>query len=147
MYSGAMRFKHLASSYYLKAPHTASAVRMHVSEGKKDALFLCVCNLVAVCGMCTLCLDLFCRAVKNIRVYLHVECLCAGFYSITLCSVHLMKLSPAINELGFAIAETVFIPLLNTIQRFRAVITHSFVRIIYGFLFLYRLHLSCISKP
>lgn len=126
MYSGAMRFKHLASSYYLKAPHTASAVRMRASEGKKDALFLCVCNLVVVCGVCALCLELFCKSVKNISVYLHMYCLCVGFFSITLCSVHLMKLSPAINGLGFAMAEIVFIPLLNAIlnsQRFRSVIT------------------------
>ncbi len=101
MYSGAMRFKHLASSYYLKALHTASAVRMRASKGKKDTLMLCVC------GMCTLCLDLFCKAVKNISVYLHMYYLCVGYFSITLCSVRLMTLSPAINELGFAIAEIV----------------------------------------
>jgi len=114
MYSGAMRFKHLASSYYLKAPHTASAVRMRASEGKKDALFLCVCNLAVVCGVCTLCLGLFCKSVKNISVYLHMYCLCVGFFSVTLCSVHLTKLSP-INELGFAMAEIDFIPLLKDI--------------------------------
>ncbi len=57
--------------------------------------------------MCTLCLDLFCKAVKNISVYLHMYYLCVGYFSITLCSVRLMTLSPAINELGFAIAEIV----------------------------------------
>lgn len=60
-----------------------------------------------VCGMCTLCLDLFCKAVKNISLYLHMYYLCVGYFSITLCSVRLMTLSPAINELGFAIAEIV----------------------------------------
>ncbi len=55
MYSGAMRFKHLASSNYLKALHTASAVRMCASKGKKDTLLLCVCDLVAMCVACVLC--------------------------------------------------------------------------------------------
>ncbi len=55
MYSGAMRFKHLASSYYLKALHTASAVRMCASKGKKDTLLLCVCDLVAMCVAWVLC--------------------------------------------------------------------------------------------
>lgn len=59
-----------------------------------------------VCGMCILCLDLFCKAVKNIRVYLHKYYLCVGYFTITLCSVRL-TLSPAMNELGFAIAKIV----------------------------------------
>ncbi len=108
MYSGAMRFKHLASSYYLKALHTASAVRMRASKEKKTLLCLCVWHVYFV-------LDLFCKAVKNISVYLHMYYLCVGYFSITLCSVRLMTLSPAINELGFAIAEIVVHTLLNAV--------------------------------
>lgn len=107
MYSGAMHFKHLASSYYLKALHTASAVRMCASKEKKNSSLVRVWLGCGACGMCTLCLDLFCKGVKNISMYLHRYYLCVGYFSITHCSVRLMTLSPAINELGFAVAEIV----------------------------------------